>query len=159
MPLGNGKLGVNVWATAGNTIGLLVSHVDALDEYTNLVKLGRIMVHVIAGDSEVSLRADDGGRSSNSSVLVDSAAYSSSSSASDGASSDGPRGNYTVHSGFLGSQPPAGTFQCTTHTACPTEAAAACDAQPGCMGFGLSFKYNNGVVAELQVNICLLIFL
>lgn len=43
MPLGNGKLGVNVWADDTSAIGLLLSHVDALDENANLDKLGRIM--------------------------------------------------------------------------------------------------------------------
>jgi hypothetical protein len=32
MPLGNGRLGVNVWADSTGTVGLLLSHVDALDE-------------------------------------------------------------------------------------------------------------------------------
>ena len=44
MPLGNGKLGVNVWADATDTVWLLLSHVDALDENTNLDKLGRVAV-------------------------------------------------------------------------------------------------------------------
>ena len=44
MPLGNGKLGINVWADSTDTVWLLLSHVDALDENTNLDKLGRIAV-------------------------------------------------------------------------------------------------------------------
>eukprot|EP01052_Picozoa_sp_SAG31_P028595 SAG31_NODE_2774_length_5106_cov_5.381748_5_plen_81_part_00 len=44
MPLGNGQLGVNVYADAADVVWLLLSHVDALDENTNLDKLGRIKV-------------------------------------------------------------------------------------------------------------------
>ena len=44
MPLANGKLGVNVWADSSDTLWLLVSHVDALDENTNLDKLGRVKI-------------------------------------------------------------------------------------------------------------------
>eukprot|EP01043_Picozoa_sp_COSAG02_P030748 COSAG02_NODE_1978_length_10204_cov_8.298268_8_plen_375_part_00 len=44
MPLANGKLGVNVWADSTDTLWLLVSHVDALDENTNLDKLGRVKI-------------------------------------------------------------------------------------------------------------------
>ena len=40
MPLGNGRLGVNVWVTPDGTVGLLLSHVDALDENGVLSKLG-----------------------------------------------------------------------------------------------------------------------
>lgn len=47
MPLGNGRLGVNVWADATSTIGLLISHVDALDENSVLSKLGRVLVRVV----------------------------------------------------------------------------------------------------------------
>ena len=35
MPLGNGKLGVNVWADSSDSLWLLVSHVDAVDENTS----------------------------------------------------------------------------------------------------------------------------
>lgn len=44
MPLANGKLGLNVWADSSDTLWLLVSHVDALDENTNLDKLGRVKI-------------------------------------------------------------------------------------------------------------------
>ena len=47
MPLGNGKLGINVWADATDTVWLLLSHVDALDENTNLDKLGRIKIQAL----------------------------------------------------------------------------------------------------------------
>lgn len=50
MPLGNGKLGINVWADASDTVWLLLSHVDALDENTNLDKLGRVAVRATAAD-------------------------------------------------------------------------------------------------------------
>ena len=44
MPLGNGKLGLNVHADSSDTVWLLLSHIDALDENTNLDKLGRVAV-------------------------------------------------------------------------------------------------------------------
>ena len=47
MPLGNGRLGVNVWATTDSTVGLLLSHVDALDENWILSKLGRVLITVV----------------------------------------------------------------------------------------------------------------
>ena len=47
MPLGNGRLGVNVWADKTDTVWLLLSHVDALDENTNLDKLGRVAVREV----------------------------------------------------------------------------------------------------------------
>jgi hypothetical protein len=47
MPLGNGKLGLNVWADSGNVVWLLLSHVDALDENTNLDKLGRVKIEAV----------------------------------------------------------------------------------------------------------------
>ena len=74
MPLGNGKLGVSeytsnphhtlisseiseallvfsdVWADATDTVWLLLSHVDALDENTNLDKLGRIAVRATTAE-------------------------------------------------------------------------------------------------------------
>ena len=46
MPLGNGQLGVNVYADAAGVVWLLLSHVDALDENTNLDKLGRVKIEV-----------------------------------------------------------------------------------------------------------------
>jgi alpha-L-fucosidase 2 len=58
MPLGNGKLGVNVWADSSDTVWLLLSHVDALDENTNLDKLGRVAVRATtAADDAGSLQA------------------------------------------------------------------------------------------------------
>ena len=55
MPLGNGRLGINVWATADGTVGLLLSHVDALDENWILSKLGRVLITVVdAGASGVT---------------------------------------------------------------------------------------------------------
>ena len=47
MPLGNGRLGVNVWADSTDTVWLLLSHTDALDENTHLDKLGRVAVRAL----------------------------------------------------------------------------------------------------------------
>ena len=47
MPLGNGKLGVNVWADSADTVWLLLSHIDAIDENTNLDKLGRVKIEAL----------------------------------------------------------------------------------------------------------------
>ena len=52
MPLGNGRVGVNVWADSNNTLWLLLSHVDALDENTILSKLGRIRLRALFGDND-----------------------------------------------------------------------------------------------------------
>lgn len=102
MPLGNGKLGVNVWCEGDSTIGLLVSHVDALDENSNLAKLGRVMVKVLPG-----VVADAGAAT----VL------------------EAP---YTLHSGLAGAQPPMKTLSaCSDQTSCPATAALACDNTPG----------------------------
>ena len=50
MPLGNGRLGVNVWADTADTLWLLLSHVDALDENTNLDKLGRVKIEAVLSE-------------------------------------------------------------------------------------------------------------
>ena len=50
MPLGNGRLGVNVWADTADTLWLLLSHVDALDENTNLDKLGRVKIEEVLSE-------------------------------------------------------------------------------------------------------------
>ena len=50
MPLGNGRLGINVWADSTDTLWLLLSHVDALDENTNLDKLGRVKIEAVLSD-------------------------------------------------------------------------------------------------------------
>jgi hypothetical protein len=42
MPLGNGRLGVNVWSESEAELALLLSHVDALDENAVLSKIGRL---------------------------------------------------------------------------------------------------------------------
>jgi hypothetical protein len=42
MPLGNGRLGVNVWSESESELALLLSHVDALDENAVLSKIGRL---------------------------------------------------------------------------------------------------------------------
>lgn len=50
MPLGNGRLGLNVWADTTDTLWLLLSHVDALDENTNLDKLGRVKIEAVLSE-------------------------------------------------------------------------------------------------------------
>eukprot|EP00035_Acanthoeca_spectabilis_P030107 m.476096 g.476096 ORF g.476096 m.476096 type:complete len:328 (+) comp40063_c0_seq1:45-1028(+) len=47
MPLGNGRLGINVWVDDTSTIGIMMSHVDALDENAILSKLGRVLIRVV----------------------------------------------------------------------------------------------------------------
>ena len=60
MPLGNGRLGVNVWADANDTVWLLLSHVDALDENTNLAKLGRVAVRAAMDQAPAGPPQDQG---------------------------------------------------------------------------------------------------
>jgi hypothetical protein len=52
MPLGNGKLGANIWAEPDSRVGLLLSHVDAFNENSILSKLGRVKIRVLP-DQEV----------------------------------------------------------------------------------------------------------
>ena len=54
MPLGNGKLGLNVHADSTDTVWLLLSHIDALDENTNLDKLGRVAVRATTADDDAA---------------------------------------------------------------------------------------------------------
>jgi hypothetical protein len=119
MPLGNGKLGVNIWAEQDSTVGILLSHVDALDENSNLAKLGRVKVRVLPASMQ---------RTSSPESLSSS---------------------YAIHPGYIGGQPPLKDISCPNHTICPALAAAACDATPGCTGYGLCPIYSDGMHAEL----------
>ena len=42
MPLGNGDIGVNIWAEAGGDVLLLIGKTDAWDENSINLKLGRV---------------------------------------------------------------------------------------------------------------------
>jgi len=44
MPLGNGDIGLNVWARADGTLHLLISKTDAWDDNSRLVKVGKVVV-------------------------------------------------------------------------------------------------------------------
>jgi hypothetical protein len=44
MPLGNGDIGLNVWALADGTLHLLISKTDAWDDNARLVKVGEVVV-------------------------------------------------------------------------------------------------------------------
>jgi len=46
MPLGNGDIGVNVWVEAGGDLLIYLSKTDAWSENAQLLKLGRIRVHL-----------------------------------------------------------------------------------------------------------------
>ena len=45
MPLGNGDIGLNVWALADGSLHLLISKTDAWDDNARLVKVGEVVVH------------------------------------------------------------------------------------------------------------------
>ena len=44
MPLGNGDIGLNVWALADGTLHLLISKTDAWDDNSRLVKVGEVVL-------------------------------------------------------------------------------------------------------------------
>lgn len=44
MPIGNGKLGANVWMEKGGDLLLLLSHTDSFSEAERLLKLGRVRI-------------------------------------------------------------------------------------------------------------------
>ena len=120
---------MNVWALPDNSIGLLLSHVDSLDENWNLAKLGRIMVRVVP---QVATSTFTGTMPTS-------------------------HPNYTMHQGMIGSQPPmsGAEFHCpgitgTDRAQCPVLAAAACDSTPECVGFSLSPAWSNGTVAQFH---------
>jgi hypothetical protein len=46
MPIGNGDIGLNVWTEPGGDIVFLIAKTDAWTENGQLVKLGRVRVHV-----------------------------------------------------------------------------------------------------------------
>lgn len=124
MPLGNGKLGVNVWADDTSAIGLLLSHVDALDENAQLDKLGRVMLRVPAPPP----------------LLIQPPLAPASYTVHPGfAGKQPPIGTVNC----TGSQ-----------ADCPAQAQAACSKARGCTGFGLSPIWpvswpNGGKAAEL----------
>eukprot|EP00040_Diaphanoeca_grandis_P036043 m.228213 g.228213 ORF g.228213 m.228213 type:complete len:1005 (+) comp33539_c0_seq1:52-3066(+) len=138
MPLGNGKLGLNIWADASSNIGLLLSHVDALDENTNLNKLGRIILKVVPPKRAPVLILPDHNADHNEQDLdpltkpkmIGAPTLS---------------GNYNVHPGFVGAQPPMQTMSCSRDPkTCPTFAAQQCDSIPFCVGYALSPEFYNG---------------
>lgn len=47
MPIGNGDIGMNVWAEPDGGVRLLVSKTDTWDEYCRLLKLGRVRIDVL----------------------------------------------------------------------------------------------------------------
>jgi len=51
MPLGNGDLGVNVWAEPNGDLVFYISKTDAWDEHCRLLKLGRVRVSLSPGVS------------------------------------------------------------------------------------------------------------
>jgi hypothetical protein len=46
MPIGNGDIGLNVWAQQGGDLIFYISKTDAWDEHCRLLKLGRVRVHL-----------------------------------------------------------------------------------------------------------------
>lgn len=46
MPLGNGQVAVNLWATGDGTLSLYVARIDALSEIGRLLKLGRVDIQL-----------------------------------------------------------------------------------------------------------------
>jgi hypothetical protein len=49
MPLGNGDIGLNVWALADGSLHLLISKTDAWDDNARLVKVGEVVVRFAPG--------------------------------------------------------------------------------------------------------------
>jgi hypothetical protein len=46
MPIGNGDLGINVWAEADGSLQFLVGKTDTWDEHGRLLKLGKVRIDV-----------------------------------------------------------------------------------------------------------------
>eukprot|EP00930_Biecheleria_cincta_P085298 TRINITY_DN74697_c0_g1_i1.p1 TRINITY_DN74697_c0_g1~~TRINITY_DN74697_c0_g1_i1.p1 ORF type:complete len:802 (+),score=92.72 TRINITY_DN74697_c0_g1_i1:59-2464(+) len=56
MPLGNGRVGVNAFSTKNNEVELWLSHTDAFDHFSNLVKVGHIVVKVNASVPDATFK-------------------------------------------------------------------------------------------------------
>jgi alpha-L-fucosidase 2 len=86
MPLGNGDIGLNVWAEKGGDVCFYISKTDSWDESGRLLKLGRVRIHLDPGpflgagpflqalslrDATVTLKAGSGSAETVLSVWVD----------------------------------------------------------------------------------------
>lgn len=54
MPIGNGDIGLNVWAEQSGDIVLLLSKTDAFDENSTLLKLGRVRIKLLPEPLDVA---------------------------------------------------------------------------------------------------------
>jgi hypothetical protein len=58
MPLGNGDIGLNVWALADGTLHLLISKTDAWDDNARLVKVGEVVLQFDPGAFKAPFRQE-----------------------------------------------------------------------------------------------------